>query len=140
MLNELGSTITTCAWDGAAGALKPLQTLPTLPETFSDNSTAAEIAVAPGARFLFTSNRGHDSIATFAINPVTGLLRSVAWTPSGGKVPRFIAVEPAGRHLVAANEQGDSITRFSMNPATGALKPAGAPIPNGTPVTIAFRL
>lgn len=140
VLNELGNTVTTCRWDAAKGTLTVLRTLPTLPEDFTGDSTAAELALSPNAKFLYTSNRGHDSIAAFAVDPKTGFLRSVGWTPAGGKVPRYITIEPSGRYLLSTNEQSDTITRFRIQPANGALHPEGSPIPNGTPVTVAFRI
>jgi 6-phosphogluconolactonase len=140
VLNELGNTVTTYNWDGAKGSLTAVQTLPTLPENFTGDSTAAELAVTADGKFLYTSNRGHDSIAAFQVNPKTGLLKTVEWTSSGGKVPRYIAIEPGGKTLLAANEQGDTIFRFAMNAGTGALKSMGAPIANGTPVTVAFSV
>ncbi len=140
VLNELGNSVTTCSWDAAKGTLQALRTLPTLPEDFTGDSTAAELTLTPGSKFLYTSNRGHDSIAAFAIDPKTGFLRSVGWTPAGGKVPRYITVEPSGRYLLSTNEQSDTITRFRIQAASGALHPEGSPIPNGTPVTLAFKI
>lgn len=139
IVNELNSSITTCAWDAEHGTLNPLQILPTLPPDFTGNSTAAEIALSANVRFVYASNRGHDSIAAFRVNPQTGLLTSIGWTPSNGKVPRFIGFEPSGHFLYSANEQGDSVTAFKMNPETGKLTPAGPPIPNLSAVSITFK-
>ena len=139
VLNEMGNTVTTYRWDATLGVLSPLRTIPTLPEDFNGNSTAAELAVGPGAKFLYTSNRGHDSIGTFAIDPKTGFLRSVRWTAAGGKVPRYISVDPSGRYLFSTNEQSDTITKFRIQGDNGMLHPEGTPIPNGSAVTIAFR-
>jgi len=137
VLNELGNTVTTCTWDGKAGTLTPIQTLSTLPEDFSGNSTAAEIAVASSGQYVYTSNRGHDSIASFGADPGSGKLKVAGWTPSGGKFPRFIALDPSENWLLATNEQSDTITRFRV--IGGVLVPTGSPISNGSPVTITFR-
>jgi 6-phosphogluconolactonase len=137
-LNELNSTAATYSWDSDEGVLKPLQILPTLPSDFTGANSGAEIAVGPQSRFVYCSNRGHDSIAAFAVNPRTGLLTPAGWTPSGGRVPRFIGLEPSGRFLYSANEQGDSVTAFRVHSASGALTAVGPPIPNRSAVTVAF--
>jgi 6-phosphogluconolactonase len=138
VLNELNSTAATYSWDSDEGVLKPLQILPTLPSDFTGANSGAEIAVGPQSRFVYCSNRGHDSIAAFAVNPRTGLLTPAGWTPSGGRVPRFIGLEPSGRFLYSANEQGDSVTAFRVHSASGALTAVGPPIPNRSAVTVAF--
>lgn len=139
VLNELASTATTYRWDPQAGALHPLQLLSTLPPSFTAESTAAEIVVTSNGRFVYTSNRGHDSITIFAADPRSGSLKSIGWAPTQGKRPRFITFDPSQRFLYAANEQGDNIVTFRVNPATGALRPTGQSIANASPVTIAFR-
>jgi 6-phosphogluconolactonase (cycloisomerase 2 family) len=138
VLNELDSTVTTYRWDGTAGTLTPLQVLTTLPPDFFGASTTAEIAVTADGRFVYCSNRGHDSVAIFSADPQSGTLASVGWEPTQGKSPRFIAVDPTGRFLLAANEQGDTVVPFRLDAATGRLTPNGAPIRIGSPVTIAF--
>jgi 6-phosphogluconolactonase len=138
VLHELSSTTATCAWDPNSGALKPLRILPTLPPDFTGESTGAEIAVAAGGRFVYCSNRGHDSIAIYTVNPRSGLLVSAGWAPSLGKTPRYIGFEPAGRFLYSANEQGDTVTAFRAESRTGALTSVGAPTPNRSAVTITF--
>lgn len=137
VLNELGNTVTTYAWDSQKATLKPLQTLPSLPEDFNGDSTAAEIVVGPGARFIYASNRGHDSIASYVVDSRTGRLHSIGWTPAGGKVPRFMAVDPSNRFLLVTNEQSDTITKFRLQ--AGTLHAEGQAVPNASPVTIAFR-
>ncbi|MCU1325047.1 MAG: putative hemagglutinin-related protein [Bryobacterales bacterium] len=137
VLNELGNTVTTYSWDARNAVLKALQTVSSLPQDFSANNTAAEIVVGPGGRFLYASNRGHDSVVTFAVDAKTGLLRASGWTPAGGKVPRFITVGPNGRSLFVTNEQSDTIVKLRIDGAS--LAPEGPPIANASPVTIAFR-
>ena len=136
--NELNSTVTTYHWDADKGVLQPVQILPSLPPDFTGNSTPAEIIVSAGGRFVYCSNRGHDSIAIFSVDPKAGLLTSVAWTPTEGRQPRFITLDASQRFLYAANEQGDTVVTFRVDRATGRLTPTGQVVRNVTPVTIAF--
>jgi 6-phosphogluconolactonase (cycloisomerase 2 family) len=137
VLNELGNTVATCRWDAARSELRPEQMLPSLPPEYTGENTAAEIAVSSDGRFVYCSNRGHDSIAVFSADPATGLLTPVAWTPSQGRTPRFITLDPAGKFLYAANEQSDTIVPFRIQ--SGKLSPAGEPIRNLSPVSIVFQ-
>jgi 6-phosphogluconolactonase (cycloisomerase 2 family) len=136
VLNELDSTITTYRFDG--GTLAPLATLPTLPRDFTGASTTAEIAVAPDGRFVYASNRGHDSVALFAADPTDGSLSPLGWQATHGRGPRFITLDPAGRFLYAANELSDTIVAFHRDADSGALTPTGQVIATGSPVAIVF--
>ena len=138
VVNELASSVTTYDWDPRHGSLKPVQTLPTLPSGFSGDNTAAEIAVSPDGRFVYCSNRGHDSIAIYSAHPKTGRLSSVGWTPTQGQSPRFIAFDPSHRFLYAANERSDTIVAFRVDSVAGRLTPAGQVVKNASPVTVAF--
>ena len=140
VLNELDSTIATYRWDGERGTLAPLQVMSTLPTDFTGYSTAAEIAVAPDGRFVYSSNRGHDSVSIYGADADKGLLTRMGWAPTQGKVPRFIGLDPAGRYLNAANEQGDTVVTFRVETGAGAgfLVPTGQVIKNASPVTIVF--
>src|SRR5713101_7484252 len=102
VINELDSTITTFRFDGERGELTPRQVITTLPPTFTGHSTTSEIAVAPSGRFVYGSNRGHDSIAIFAVDDATGVLTPAGWEPTQGKTPRFFGVDPSGTFLYAA--------------------------------------
>ncbi len=137
VLNEIGSTVVTYQWEAERGHLRPVQILPSVPADYTGENTASEIAVSSDGRFLYCSNRGHDSIAVFAVD-TNGLLAPVAWTPSQGRTPRFIALDPSGRFLYAANEQSDTIVAFHVDAAAGKLTPAGQIVRNASPVTIAF--
>jgi len=139
VINEINSSVTTYHWDAASGALKPIQILPSLPPDFTGNSTGAEILVSGSGRFVYCSNRGHDSVAAFAVDPQTGLLKSIGWTPSQGKSPRFIGLDPSQRFLCATNEQGDNVVTLRADAATGRLTATGQIVHTGSPVTIAFR-
>jgi 6-phosphogluconolactonase (cycloisomerase 2 family) len=137
VLNELDSTIATYRFDAGSGALDALQVQSTLPPDFTGNSTTAEIAVSPDGRFVYGSNRGHDSVTIFAAGP-EGRLSVVGWQPTQGSGPRFIGLDPAGHFLNAANEQGDNVVTFKADGATGKLTPTGQVIKNASPVTIVF--
>ena len=138
VLNELDSTVVTCRWDAATGAMTPVQLLPTLPEAYTGDNTTAEIAVAPDGRFVYCSNRAHASVAVYAVDPDSGALRAVAWEPTRGAWPRFIALEPGGARLHAANERSDTITTFDVHEAAGRLSYSGQTIEVASPATIAF--
>ena len=139
VINELDSTITTYQFDPERGLLKALQIAPTLPSTYTGDNTAAEIVVAASGRFVYGSNRGHNSIAIFAVDHQTGMLNSVGWASTQGETPRFFTLDPSETHLYAANQTSDTIVIFNVNHTTGALTPAGETIQVKTPTTIVFR-
>jgi len=138
IVNELDSTVTTCCYNAEQGELKPIQILTTLPATFSGNSRAAEIAITPSGCFVYASNRGHDSIAIYAVDQETGMLSCVGWKSSQGKNPRFFAIDPSGSFLYAANETSDTIITFRIDQDTGMLNPTGQITTIGSPVCIVF--
>lgn len=138
VLNELNSTVTTYDWDARQASLRAKQILSTLPADFTGENTAAEITTSHDGRYVYCSNRGHDSIAMFSVGPSTGLLTSNGWTPSGGKVPRYIGFDPTQRFLYSANEQSDVVTMFRVNTRSGRLTSSAEPVRNASPVTIAF--
>jgi 6-phosphogluconolactonase len=138
VVNELASSVTTYDWDPKRGSLQPVQTLSTRPPDFQGENSAAEIAVSPEGRFVYCSNRGHDSVAIYAVHPKTGRLASAGWVPTQGKSPRFIGFDPSYRFLFATNEQSDTIVAFHVDSAAGGLTPAGQVIQNASPVTLAF--
>jgi len=138
VVNELDSTVTACRFDADTGALTPFQVLPTLPDSFTGNSRAAEIEIDAEGRFLYASNRGGDSIAVFAIAPGTGRLAFQGACASGGSTPRFFALAPGGRFLFALNEDSDSIVTLAVDRATGMLQPTGAAVHCASPVCMVF--
>jgi 6-phosphogluconolactonase (cycloisomerase 2 family) len=138
LLNELDSTLAVYAYDSQSGGLTRQQLLSTLPESFTGNNTTAEIAVHRSGRFLYCSNRGHDSIAAFAIDQTNGSLSLLGWTPTGGERPRYFGLDPSGSFLYACNESSHTIVAFRVDPATGALSPTGHVVETGSPVTIVF--
>ncbi len=138
LLNELDSTITAYDYDAERGVLEPRQLIETLPSAYTGRNTGAEIAVAPSGRFLYASNRGHESIAIFAIDAATGMLTAAGWEPTQGAMPRFFALDPSGQFLSAANQGSDTIVTFRVDQTTGGLTPTGQIIRTGSPVSIVF--
>ncbi|MEA2743943.1 MAG: 6-phosphogluconolactonase [Acetobacteraceae bacterium] len=134
--NELDSTITVFDWSTERATER--EVISTVPSGHEGHNTTAEIAVSPGGRFLYVSNRGQDSIARFAIRPDSGLLTYADNVPTGGKRPRFFVLGPRGRHLYAANQDSDDITVFHVDPVAGNLIPSGMRIKVGSPSAISF--
>ena len=121
-LTEMGNTVNAYDYNSATGALTPRQTLSTLPPDFKGATTGAEIRVHPNGRFVYTSNRGHDSIAVFSIDPASGKLAVVEITACGGKNPRNFAISPDGEWMLCANQNSDSLTVLKVDAKTGRLK------------------
>ncbi len=138
-INELDSTVTTFAWDARSGTLERRESVSTLPPGGTNRSTTAEIAVHPSGRFLYGSNRGHDSIAVFAIDGATGRLSPVQHQATGGRTPRSFALDSSGRFLLAANQDSGNIVVFRVDPDTGRLAPAGHEARVALPVCVLFR-
>ena len=138
VVNELDSTVTTYRWKAEMGALEALQILTTLPETFTGNSRAAGIVVDAAGRTLYASNRGHDSIAIFRIDPATGLLAFRGADATQGRTPRFFTLAPNGRLVYALNEESDTIVTLAVDSDTGRLSPTGKAVPSGSPVCMVF--
>ncbi|MCY3729957.1 MAG: beta-propeller fold lactonase family protein, partial [Rhodospirillaceae bacterium] len=89
-------------------------------------------------RFLYGSNRGHNSIVAYAIDAASGRLEPIGWTPTGGRTPRYFGLDPSGTRLYACNQNDHTIVAFGIDPATGALTPTGQRVQTGSPVTIVF--
>jgi 6-phosphogluconolactonase len=137
-LSEMGSLVTVFAYDRAGGTLNQLQTISTLPKDFSGSNNSAELAVHPNGRFLYASNRGHDSIAVFAIDPTANTLTLVEHVPTQGKMPRNFAIDPTGVYLLAANQNTNNIVVFRIDQKTGRLTPTGGEVKTPTPVCLVF--
>ena len=138
-LNEIANTVDALTWDGERGALTRVQNISTLPEGFSGPNTAATVAVDSAGRFLYTSNRGDDSVAVFAISDHDGTLKPVQHVPCGGKEPRHFALDPGNQWLLVANQDSSNIVVFSRNARSGHLTPTGREYPLSFPVCILFR-
>lgn len=140
-INELDLTVTAMHFDPQDGTLRPFQTLSTLPSGVTDRTglSTAEIAVHPSGRFLYGSNRGHDSIAMYAIEAGSGRLEFLGAEPIRGRVPRNFALDPSGKWLLAAGQDSHGVSVFSIDGATGRLTYSGRTTPVPAPVCIVFR-
>ena len=136
--NELDSTVTAFGYDAGTGRLAARETVSVLPPDCLATSHAAGIALTPCGRWLYVSNRGHDSVTLLAVDAERLTARPVAVTKTGGAKPRFIALDPGGTRLVVAHEDGDTIAVFAVDPGTGALSPAGTVAETGSPVCVVF--
>ncbi len=121
VITEMGNTITTFAWDSARGTLLEGKTVSTLPDGAEAGGSGAEVTVHPSGRFVYASNRGHNSIAVFAVDPASGELTRRGHTSSGGDWPRHFAIDPTGRFLIAANQRSNNLLVFAIDGRTGAL-------------------
>jgi len=136
LINELDSTMTAFRYDRDRGILREIETLSTLPEDFEGASTCAEVQISPSGRFLYGSNRGHDSIVIYAIDQKDGTLTCVGHESTRGKTPRNFVVDPAGEFLLAANQDTDGVVTFRLDPASGALVATGHGVDVPTPVCV----
>ena len=125
-------------YDADAGALATIQDITTLPDGFDGTSYTSEVQVHPSGRFVYGSNRGHDSIVVFAVDQETGRLTLVEHELTQGKTPRNFGIDPTGSFLLAANQESDTIVVFRIDPKTGALDPTGHRFVSPTPVCIKF--
>jgi 6-phosphogluconolactonase len=138
LINELDSTIVALAVDKKRGTVEAIQTVPTLPESFQGHSTCADLHVHPSGRFLYGSNRGHDSIVTYRIDADSGKLSYLAHEATGGKTPRNFLIDPEGKFLYAANQDTDNVVSFCIDQQSGRLTPSGGSIDVPTPVCLKF--
>jgi 6-phosphogluconolactonase len=125
VINEINCTVTAFEYDPDHGTLTEIQTIPTMPVAVARGHSTAEVVVHPSGKFLYGSNRGHDSLAVYTIEPGTGRLKNVEYKPTGGKTPRNFAVDPTGSYVLAENMGSNNIVVFRVDPATGALEPTG---------------
>lgn len=130
-IEEMGGTVTAYTWDAARGILTPIQTISTLPPDFAGLKWNAEVRIHPNGKFLYASNRTHDSIAVFSIEPKTGFLMLIEIVPSGGKTPRNFALSGDGRWLVCGHQDEAIVTVFAVDGASGRLTqtPHSAAVP-----------
>lgn len=125
VINEMNSTVTAFRYEAETGVLTELQTVPTLPTGFEGSNSTAEVQVHPSGKFLYGSNRGHNSIAIFAIDPEAGQLTPAGHEPTQGRAPRNFCIDPTGRYLIAANQDSDNLVVFRIDGETGQLEPTG---------------
>ena len=138
VINEIGNTVTVFAYDQERGALAELQTIPTLPPDFTATSHTADVHVHPSGKFVYGSNRGHDSIVIYAVNDADGTLSLIGYQSTLGEVPRNFVIDPSGTFLLAANQDTDSIVTFRINSESGELEPTGHVVSVPTPVCLKF--
>lgn len=136
--NEMTSSVTGFAYNAKQGSLDEFQTLSTLPADFTGNNSTAEVQVSPNGKFLFVSNRGHNSIAVYLIDQQTGRLSAVEQQSTRGKTPRNFAVDPSGQFLLAENQQSDNIVVFRINQDSGKLTATGHTVDVPSPVCVKF--
>lgn len=135
---ELESTVTSFVFNPGNGALTEPETLSTLPASFTGPNFPAEVQIHPSGKFLYVSNRGHDSITVFAINPATGRLTWVQNQSTLGKWPRQFAIDPTGKFLLVTNQKSGTIVVLRLDPETGTLSPTGQSLPVPGPTCVAF--
>jgi 6-phosphogluconolactonase len=138
VLSEVNSTVTAFAYDAKNGSFSTLQTLSTIPKDFKARNDTAEIVVHSSGRFLYASNRGHDSIAEFIIDLARGTLTLAGDFPTQGKEPRNFALDPTGKFLLAANQESNNIVVFRIDQSTGTLTATGQVAQVPAPVDIVF--
>jgi len=138
VINELGCTVTTFAYDSVSGALKEIQTITTLPKDFNGSNTCAEVCVHPGGKFVYGSNRGHDSIVVYRVDLTDGTLTYVEHETGNIKTPRNFNIDPTGKFCLVANQGGDSVIVFRVNNKSGALEPTSHKVSIAKPVCVRF--
>jgi 6-phosphogluconolactonase len=138
LMNELDSTVASFRLDRADGALTQLDARPAVPAEARGSNHCADIQISPDGRFIYGSNRGHDSVSCFAVDAASGELSLVGFFPCGGATPRNLAITPSGKHLFSANQNADRISIFARDAETGKLTDTGKAIEVGTPMCVKF--
>ena len=136
LINELNSTISVFRYDAVRGTPTAVQEVSTLPAGFHGPNTTAEIQIDRSGRFVYGSNRGHNSIAIFAVDPENGTLKSLGHQSTHGKNPRHFAIDPTGEYLLAANQDSNNVVVFRIDGRTGLLRPTGEEISVPMPVCV----
>lgn len=139
LLNEKGNSMTFLSFDEKRGKLKPLQILPSLPETYSGQNKASAVAITESGEYVLAANRCHDSIVVYRVDQNTGYLRVLGWYPTLGRTPRFAGFLPGTEHFYAANKESDSIVEMTLDKETGLMGYTGQVIRVGEPYCITFR-
>jgi len=138
VINELNSTITAFAYDAEKGVLREMQSITTLPSGAKGSNYPAEVVVHPSGRFVYGSNRGHDSIAAFMVDETSGKLTPVGHQGTGVKNPRNFAIDPTGKFLLVANQDLNTVVVFKIDQKTGNLEETGQTVKVGKPVCLRF--
>ncbi len=136
VINELTNTVLAASY--ADGKFKPLDSVPTLPEGFTDKNTTAEIEVHPNGKFVYGSNRGHNSIVVYQRDEKTGALKFLQHAPCGGKTPRHFKIDPTGKWLLCAHQDSNTISVLPLDPETGLLGPPANTVASPSPICLVF--
>ncbi|MEI7026229.1 lactonase family protein [Paenibacillus sp. y28] len=140
VINELNSTVTAFSYDEEQGVLREIQTISTLPDDYQGENACADIHVSPDGKFLYGSNRGHDSMVVYAIDQSSGQLAVVEYASTLGGHPRNFAVSPDGRFVLVANRDGNNVVSFARDAETGKLTPTGDVLSISKPVCVKFAV
>jgi 6-phosphogluconolactonase len=135
---EMSSTLSSFSYDASTGAMKEMQTVSTLPAGFSQTTSTAEIQIDRAGRFVYVSNRGHDSIAIFSVDAAKGTVTPAGFASTNGKTPRAFTLDPTGSYLFAGNQNSDSVVVFKVDPKTGQLAAAKTLTDIPQPVSMVF--
>jgi len=138
VINEIDGTVTAFAYESASGALTEIQTVTTLPNGFDGSNGCAEVRVHPSGKFLYGSNRGHDSIVVYQVNLAKGTLTFVEHETTDIETPRNFNIDPTGKFCLVANQSKDSVVVFRIDEETGMLEPTGHQISVARPVCVRF--
>jgi len=138
VIDEMVSSVTAFRYDAAVGTFTWIQTISTLPDNFTGESSTAEIIVHPSGKWVYGSNRGHNSIVSFRIDQTTGMLKVINWTSTQGSIPRGFNIEPTGRLMLVGNQNSNTVVAFRINQNSGRLHPTGAISAVPVPVSFAF--
>jgi 6-phosphogluconolactonase len=136
VIDEIGNTLSAYSWDSGAGRLEALQHVSTLPVGYTLRSHTADVHVHPSGRFVYGSNRGHDSIAAFGIDPESGRLTPLGHESTRGETPRNFTIDLSGRYLYAANQNSGTVAAYQIDQSTGKLTPTGQLFEVPTPVCL----
>jgi 6-phosphogluconolactonase len=138
IITELSSEIVTLEYNTSEGSFKDIQYISTLPQSYSGENLGSAIHISTDGKYLYASNRGHNSIATFRVDNSSGKLQLASHTHTGGSSPRDFALAPNGKFLFAANQDSSNIVVFSIDTSTGKLSPTGDSCTVPNPVCIKF--
>jgi len=138
-IEEMGSSLTAFSYDAARGVLAPLETIKTVPTDYKGYNDCAELYIHPSGKFLYGSNRGHDSITVFALDAVKGTPTPIQYAPTGGKTPRSFGIDPTGSYLIAANQDSNTLVVFRIDAKTGRLAPTGQNEDVQSPICVVFE-
>ena len=138
VINEMACTVTAFNWNAAKGTLTEIDTITTLPGPVEKGFSTAEVVAHPNGKFVYGSNRGHNTIAVFQVDAATGKMKTVEHKSTQGAVPRNFSIDPTGQFLIAANQNTDTIVLFRINQTSGALEQVGAPVKAPVPVCVRY--